>query len=340
MSALKIALKDLKALTREKTILLAILLLISISSLSQIVAMGLSILYSPSFYQKVDIGLVGNAPIFESVAKPVKYKSLNKALEDLRSGKIYAIVVLNENATGVNYVTVYIPREDVKAIRVIPYLRSVLMDYQDSLRNSKGIPVLRIQAYDFSGNWIDVLEGISVKFRFIYTVLIPLLVVLTAVILSIYIIDVMCEELETKTIDVLAISVNLRDVVIGKVIASLAVALLLTSMWILALVVNGVNIDVPLTAFSAFTFYHLLIPIALITSAIVKNRERSQLVFSLTAILIILLFLIFGKSPLGLVVKSSLSMFDATLIVYALASILLTVLAVKIAVREVEKLFK
>jgi len=334
------ALKDLKALTREKTILLAILLLISISSLAQIIAMGLSILYSPSFYQKVDIGLVGNAPIFESIAKPVKYKSLDKALEDLRKGKIYAVVVLNENATGVNYVTVYIPKEDVKAIKVIPYLRIILMDYQDRLRSLKGIPILRVQAYDFSGNRIDVPEGISVKFRFIYTVLIPLLVVLTAVILGVYVVDVMCEELETKTIDVLAISVSLRDVVVGKVIASIVVALLLTSMWILALIVNGISIDVPLTAFSAFTFYHLFIPIALITSAIVKNRERSQLVFSLTAIPIILLFLSFGKSPLGLVVKSSLSTFDETLIVYALTSVLLTVLAVEIAVKEVEKLFK
>ena len=329
MDAVKIAKKDLRALAKEKTVLVAVLLLISLSSLSQIVAIGLTILYSPSFNANVKIGLVGDAPIFERIAHPVKFENLEEALASLKNGEVDAVVLLNETLNETNYIDVYIPKEDVKAVKVIPALRKILMDYQDTLRAYKGIPILRVKAYDLSGKPIDVPEGISIQFRFMYTALIPLIVILTAIILGVYVIDILYEEL--GCLEVLLCCVRLRDVVLAKILAVTFVSAVLTATWLLGLIANGVSINVPLTVLSSYTTYILSVSIAMMVFRFSRNREEAQLVYSLIFIPLILSFLTFDPSPLSLVVKSALSIFDFAIVAFLTIDLLLLTLAVRLA---------
>jgi hypothetical protein len=338
MSALKIALKDLKAVSREKTIVLAVLLLLSMSSLSNIVAMGLAILFSPSFYHEVKIGLVGNAPIFESIAKPVKFESLQNALSSLAKGEVEAVLVFNENLTRANHVTIYLPKDDIRAVKSVPYLRKVLMEYQDELRKLKGIPTLKLEAFDESGRKIEVPEGTSIQFRFIYLVLIPTLVILTAIITSMFVIDSVCEEIETKTLELLATAVSFRDIVAGKVLASVIISATLTVFWLLALLLNDIAMNVLQLLYASFVFYSLTIPIALMLATTLKNREKAQLVFSLLVIPIILTFLSFEHSPIALIVKAGVSVADLhASIFYGLTALVIGIIAIAISEKELKK---
>ncbi|ADB58027.1 ABC transporter permease family protein [Archaeoglobus profundus] len=329
MDALNIAKKDLRALAKERTVLVAVLLLISLSSLSQIVAMGLTILYSPSSSANIKIGLVGSAPIFERIAHPVKFDSLEEALASLKVGEVDAIIVLNESLKEINYVDVYIPKEDVKAVKVIPALRKILMDYQDTLRAYRGIPILKVGTYDLSGKPVDVPEGISIQFRFMYTALIPLIVVLTSIILGVYIIDILYEEL--GCLEVLLCCVRLRDVILAKILAVTFVSAALTATWLLGLIANGVSINVPLTVISSYITYILSVSVAMIVFRFSRNREEAQLIYSLIFIPLILSLLTFSPSPLSLIVKSSLSIFDLAIVAFLAIDLILITLAIKLA---------
>ncbi len=305
MESVKIALKDLRSIKKEKTILVVILLLFFVASFSSLIIVGLTFLYSPVGYATAKIGLVGNAPIFSSLVHPIRYDSLEQAIKDLVNGKIDAVVVFNENVTGTNFVTIYLPKEDVKAIKATLYLRKKLMEYQDILRKLRGIPTLNLKVYE-DGKEIEVPEGFSLRFRFIYVMLIPMLAVTTAVISSAFIIDSLCEEIETKTLDVLLSVVDLGDVIAGKLLASFILSVFLTVFWMVMLAVNGIEIHNPALAMAtSLSICLVMIALSLAISAFTINREKSQLVFSIVAVSVIMLMFSTPISPVGLLVRLS-----------------------------------
>ncbi len=336
---LSVALKDLKSVRREKTILLVIALLFFVASFSSLVVFGLTVLYSPSGYTNAVVGLVGKAPIFSSIVHPIQYDSLDKALSDLRNGKIDAVVVFNENVTGKNFITIYVPKEDLKAIKATLYLRKKLMEYQDVLRRMRGIPTLNLKVYE-DGREIDVPEGYSIHFRFVYVMLIPLLAVTTAVISAAFLIDSICEEVETKTIEVLLTALDSGEIVSGKVLASLVLSIVLTAFWMVMLSINGFKISNPAIAFLiCMAICALFTSLALIVSSLTMTREKAQLVFSILVISAIMLMFSDSSTPVGLLVRvSANSPFKIeSVIAYFILSTLAMLIAILFADRRISK---
>ncbi len=339
MESVKIAVKDLRSIRKEKTILVIMLLLFFVASFSSLIIIGLTFLYSPMGYATAKIGLVGNAPIFSSLVHPIRYNSLEKALEDFVNGKIDAVVVFNENVTGTNFITIYLPKEDIKAIRATLYLRRKLMEYQDVLRRIKGIPTLNLKVYE-DGKEIEVPEGFSLRFRFIYVMLIPLLAVTTAIISSAFLIDSICEEIETGTLDVLLSILDLKDVIAGKLLASFILSVFLTIFWMVMLAVNGIRICNPaLAMITVLSICFIMTAISLAISAFMMDREKSQLVFSIVAVSVIMLMFSTPISPIGLLVRisagSSFSVIELT--VYLTASLLAILLSLLTAEKRLNK---
>ena len=339
MEHLKIALKDLKSIKKEKTILVVVSLLFFVASFSSLIVVGLTLLYSPSGYTTAKIGLVGNAPLFSSLVHPIRYNSLEQALKDLVNGRIDAIVVFNENLTETNFITIYLPKDDVKAIKATLYLRKKLMEYQDIIRKLRGIPTLNLKVYE-NGKEIDVPEGYSLHFRFIYVMLIPLLAVTTAIISSAFLIDSICEEIETKTLDVLLSIVDLGDVIAGKVFASLILSVFLTVFWMTMLAINGITIHNPaLSMITALSICLIMIALSLVISAFTMNREKAQLVFSIVVVSVIMLMFSTSVSPIGLLVRISAgsSFSISEFVIYLVASVLAIVLSLFTAEKRLNK---
>ncbi len=339
MEALRIALKDIRGLRKEKTILIVMSLLFFVASFSSLVVLGLTFLYSPMGYANAKIGLVGRAPLFSSIVHPIQYDSMERAVRDLVEGRIDAVVVFNENLTGQNFITIYMPKDDLKAIRATLYLRKKLMEYQDVIRRIRGIPTLNLKVYE-DGREIEVPEGYSLRFRFVYVMLIPLLAVTTAVITSAFLIDSICEEIETKTLDVLLTAVELEDVIAGKVLSSLILSVLLTTFWMVMLTLNGMEIENPTLAMViALSICLLLTSPSLIISTFTMNREKAQLVFSIVVVSAIMLMFSNSASPIGLLVRISAgSTFSALEVVtYSAASVLAMLLSMLIAEKRLSK---
>lgn len=309
-ATLAIALKDLRSMLKERTFVSVILLLIFVASFASVLTFGLLILYNPTylnilFESELRIGVAGDAPVLHSFFDGKHYSSLNDAFYDFYTGKIDAILWLpKENLTkGSNYVKVFLPREEVKSIQASVIIKKKLIEYQDHLRKLRGMPTGgKLLVYSMSGEELIIPEGVSMVFKFIYVVLIPLMMITTAVVASGLFIDLITEEKETGTIDLLFAACKKDEIISGKILAATLLPVILTPIWLTLLVLNGVEIHNFLLVLSiAYSFSFFMISVAAFIVTVFKDRERSQLVFSLATVGIIPVLFVHPLSPSSLI---------------------------------------
>jgi len=333
---LRLALKDLKGMVKERTFVSVMVLLIFVTSFSSVITFGILTLYNPEYVgfaieKEANVALVGNAPMLEKIMKVKKYDSLQKAFRDFYEGDIDAIIVANESSKS--YLRVYLPKEEIKAIQTSLFIKEKLVKYEKELRRRNSIPIFELSFYA-KGKRIDLPQGVSISFKFIYVVLIPLLMITTAVSAAGLLIDSMTEEIETKTLELLKSSpLSSTEISIGKILASYILSATLTPIWIILVIANGIDIHNVALVFSlSLSFSLMLISLAYTLSVVIKDRERSQLVFSIVIISIIPLLFTNPFSPVGLVGRIAangyFSLFEP--IVYLITSLIVLLSLVKI----------
>lgn len=291
---LKIAMKDLKAAIKERTLLSIIGLQLFVALFASVITFGLLVLYNPGYTgyaieKEVRIGFVGNAPILHDVVEPYRtYNSIDSALGDFYEGGIDAIVWLPvEKYDGSNIVRVILPKEEIKAIQSSLLLKEKLKNYEYEMRKIRGIPAkIELNTYSPDFKRVNVPEDYSITFKFIYVMLIPLLIITTAATAAGMFIDLISEEIETKTVHVLlSTPLNEEKIVQGKILSSILLAAILTPTWILLLFLNGIEIrNVFLVMLVSISIAMLFLSISALSVSFSKDRERAQLVFSLAII--------------------------------------------------------
>ncbi len=281
--------KDLKMIARERTIISAIAILIFIASFSSIITFGLLVLYKPDFIalSGVKVGVAGDCPILKMSGADVKYMSLKDGLNDFYGGKIDALIYLpEENASSVNFVTVYLPKDEISGIIASSKVKDILKEYQERLRKINGIPPSHgFRFYDENFRRAEIREGSSITFRFIYAVLIPLLLITTAIISGGLAIDLISEEYETKTYEViLSTPMSSSEFISSKIFVSLLISSILSVIWIVLIYLN-VGIQNPVFLFIlSISLSMIFSSLGSISSLVFKDRERSQLVFSIISV--------------------------------------------------------
>ncbi len=281
--------KDLKMIARERTIISAIAILIFIASFSSIITFGLLVLYKPDFIalSGVKVGVAGDCPILKMSGADVKYTILKDGLNDFYGGKIDALIYLpEENASSVNFVTVYLPKDEISGIIASSKVKDILKEYQERLRKINGIPPSHgFRFYDENFRRAEIREGSSITFRFIYAVLIPLLLITTAIISGGLAIDLISEEYETKTYEViLSTPMSSSEFISSKIFVSLLISSILSLIWIVLIYLN-VGIQNPVFLFIlSISLSMIFSSLGSISSLVFKDRERSQLVFSIISV--------------------------------------------------------
>jgi len=146
---------------------------------------------------------------------------------------------------------------------------------------------------------VKVPSGSSTIFKFIYLILIPLLAVTTAVVAAGLTIDSVCEEIQTRALEVL-LSTPLTPfkISMAKILTPFIFSTSLTVIWLSLLSINGIDIAKPVEALViSASISALFIAIAYFTAAYFKDRERAQLVFSIFAAGLLPLLVTKAKSP-------------------------------------------
>lgn len=331
MSRFLILLKrELRSITKEKTIIFAIVVQFFIASFSSIILVGIMAFYDPSSIAdnsqvSIRAGIVGGGGNTEPLSGYLEegnvrvylYQDRSLAEEAFLAGYIDAVLILPDTMDGVVDMKLIMPKLDAKKTVVFMMLDKPLKKYEDHLRRSAGVDI----RYDGSGGKPHT------TYEFLYSLIVPILMLFPALIAGSIVIDTVSEEFENKTFETLAVTpVSLVQIVASKIAAAILIAAVQVVMWVGLLRLNDIVIQ------KAFLVIMLGIVIAAVVSVLTavialyfKDRERSQFVYSIVLIALIGVSYFLNPSPFGLITRlaagdPSLGIFQVFLYVIPLAA--------------------
>jgi ABC-type Na+ efflux pump permease subunit len=324
--------KEIRAIGRERTIMLAIIIQLIIASLSSVILFGLMSYYDPSSIGQntavpVRVGVVGDehsqliAYLQDAHATVDVYDSPEAAQDDFAHGRIDTIVYLPSATTGVTELKLFLPQSDTKQTVIMMVLQTPLKKFENYLREQKGIEV----------RYQDVKGKTSTSWEFQYSFIIPLLMLFPAFIAGSIMIDTLSEEFENKTLDtLLSTPVSLNTMIGAKLVAAEAIAVVQCVLWSLLLSFNGMRISNLLAVlFLAAILSAFVAAGSALLSLYFKDRERSQFLYSVALIVVASISYLANPSPISLMSRlaaGDLNVGSADVLIYLVPLVVLLVL--------------
>ncbi|BAI60542.1 putative ABC transporter [Methanocella paludicola SANAE] len=297
--------KELVSVMKEKTIVLAILIQLLIAAFSSVILVGLMSFYDPNSIAEntnihFSVGVSGDSDgVFSSYLRDSNfvvsaYATEEEAKEAMRSGIIDAVIAIPASE-GVVDMQLYMPQSDTSATVFTMLIKEPLKKYENYLREKNGIHVMYT---GMSGRQ-------STTFEFLYSFIVPLLMLFPAFIAGSMIIDSISEEVENKTLDtLLSAPVSLNAVLFGKVAATLFLAAVQCVLWLVLLSLNRLYVQSPLEVLLLALIITAFVTFGSgIISLYFKDRERSQFAYSMLLLAAAGASLFFDPSPLSLMAR-------------------------------------
>lgn len=281
-----IAFRILRDLRREKTFVFALFLQFFLI-LSIYVILGFtSIFFSPQtlLAEKIDVGVVGKTSLTPFInssryANVVVFEDPNEAVVTFMEGDVDVVVVEESKSIPLNY-TIYLPESKLQSTIILSVLKEQFELLEDYLRHSQvdadAIPLRQIRVVGRPRPGSDYL------YELLYGLLIPYLLLVPVFLVGSLVIDLMCEEIERKTISLLLIASSLRRVYLEVLAAALVLIFVQLVIWMGFLRFQGVVI-----ANTEFILLYLLVLSSLIfllgmlLSVTLKIKSRAQLIYSI-----------------------------------------------------------
>lgn len=342
-NTLLIAKKDLRGLFSERTLVLTILLQLAIASFSSFLVVGLTSFYDPGALADEDlaginIGLAYRSEVTlnnstirdeknvnetllyhlidESKLSPVSYPDYSGAGSGFYEGEIDGIVLVPNvaiNGSDLIEIHIYLPETDFKSTILMLQLKEPLERLERYVREIRTKRLPNYTPIDL--NILNLPERSSNHyFEFIYVALIPLLVFTPAFISGGLVIDLITEEFERKTIDLILVTpTTFSELINGKILVATMIVPVQAFTWLLLLSLNGIDIQhiLAITLFvTVATFILVLIGAAI--SIKTKNRGMAQLFYSLILITLFLLCYVFPNSPMNVVTRLAIDSISGT----------------------------
>jgi len=287
-SRLTIARRDVASLSREKTIVLALLIQLFIAAFSSFLVVGLTSLYDPGTVQAsgIDIGVSGDATAeLEEAAAAVDgveltpYAERAQAMDGFQSRAVRGLLHA-ETVGGEIRVTATVPEGSIESTLVVVQLRSVLEELERTER------IDRSEFLDEPPVSLPEETTSSPYFGFTYTVLVPLLLFLPPFISGSIAVDAITEEIERGTLELLRVApVSLVDIIDGKALGMAILAPLQAILWIVLLGANGIAIrNVPALVLLVAATSVLVVVFGIVLGLLTGKRQQAQLLYSVLVI--------------------------------------------------------
>lgn len=298
--------RELKSITKEKTIVLAIVIQLFIASFSSIIAIGLMSFYDPDSIGQntritVNAGIVGDtdSPLIEFLRGKnltvTPFIDAANAEEAFHSGQVDTIIFVPKDNTGIVNMKLILPSLDSKATVILMVLKEPLKKFETYLRETNGIQV----------NYKDLGGKPPSTYEFLYSLIIPMLMFFPALLAGSMVIDTVSEEIENKTLDTLhSTPVSLNEILGAKMLAAASTVPIQGIIWAMLLRLNGLHIyNLGLVLLLSAIIGAFISVSAAIISLYFKDRERSQFMFSIMLMVIAGLSFLFHSSPFNLVAR-------------------------------------
>jgi len=142
--------RELRAVTREKTIMIAVLIQLCLASFSSVIIMGLVAYYDPesiALNARVSIraGVVGDtesalARFLEAGKVRVRtFASPEAAEAAFKAGRVDTIIYIPDETSGVVDMQLYLPESESRSTVILMMLQEPLKKYENYLRKERGI---------------------------------------------------------------------------------------------------------------------------------------------------------------------------------------------------------
>ena len=306
--------RELRAVTREKTIMLAIVIQLFIASFSSVIVTGLMSFYDPDSIGQTArasfrIGLVDEtggplaAILAEKSLSVLPMRTAGAAERAFSRGYIDAAILLPEPADGATTnMRLVLPELDSKATVLTMVLKEPLKEYEDYLRRQNGI----------TPGYTGLEARADTTFEFHYSLILPILMFFPALLAGSLVIDTISEETENKTLDTLrAAPVSLGQILGAKVTAAVIMVLLQCSAWLGLLHANNLPVANAGTVLLLALVVGTLVSLgAALVALYFKDRERAQFTYSMALVGLVGLSYLLEPSPFNLIAR--LATGDAT----------------------------
>lgn len=329
-----IARRDLASLSREKTIVLALLIQLFVAAFSSFLVVGLTSLYDPGSVSEgqVSIGVSGDASReLEAAASGsdgpeiVTFENQSQARQGFQRGRVDAILVANRLPSKQIQVNATVPDGSLKTTLIVVQVRQILEQFERQERTD------RSEHLDRPLVPIPDRVDASPYFGFTYTILLPLLLFLPPFISGSVAVDAITEEIERGTLELLRVApVSLLDIVDGKAVAMAILAPMQALLWIILVSANGIAVShIPLLLLTVAAMAAIVVILGVVLGLYMGERKSAQLIYSVGVLAIFAGAVVLPEHPSTTVAK--LAVDSATTTTYALVGVY-TVLAVSLYV--------
>lgn len=326
-NTLVITKKEMRSLLNEKTLILAVIIQLMIASFSSLLVIGLSSFFDPSALDRYDIdrvkvGIIGEGElkrfIEKSKVKPYYYEDLDSALLDFNNNRIDAVLVFPTSESSSNeiiQILLYLPKSDIKGTFVTLQLKKPLEEFEAFVRDVRGPRI----GFEPVRLYVDEApKKTSTYFEFIYGILIPLLVLTPVFISGSMVIDMLTEEYERRTMELLLVSpLSFSEILNGKMLAAVLLVPAQVFLWLVLVSLSGIevnNIGIILLLTTAVSV--IIILIGAVIAFRYKERVISQYLYSLILILLFMAGYLFADSPFNLITRLSSGAAGAEALIY------------------------
>lgn len=314
-----IARHTLAGLTREKTIVLALLIQLFVAAFSSFLVVGLVSLHDPGSVaaETIDVGVTGDATdrLVAAVGtgsgpRAVAYDSREAAMAAFDAGAVDAVIVARHADSRIA-VEAIAPEGSLRTTLVVVQLRDALEAFERSERRQRASYLARAPVA------LPPEAPSGPYFGFTYTVLVPLLLFLPVFISGSVAVDAVTEEIERGTLELLrAAPVSLVTIVEGKAVALAALAPLQAGLWLALLVANGTHVaHVPELLLMVTALAVLVVAMGVLLGFLLGERQRAQLIYSVGILVVLSAAALFPEHPATTTAK--LAVDSATLTTHA-----------------------
>jgi len=282
-----IARRDIASLSREKTIVLALVIQIFIAAFSSFLVVGLTSLYDPGSVESGELtfGVSGdtrnelNEAAREAGVEIEQYPTRTAAMDAFQRGEVIGVLHADASSEQIE-VTATVPDGSIQSTLAVVKARDVLEALERNERTNR--------AAHLETNPVPLPPeaDASSYFGFTYTVLVPLLLFLPPFISGSITVDVLTEEIERGTLELLRVApVSLTDIFDGKALGMAILAPIQALLWIALLSVNGITIDnVLLLVVLVAAVALLVVVLGAVLGLTLGQRRQAQLLYSIIAL--------------------------------------------------------
>jgi len=300
--------KELASVLRDRTIIIALLIQLFIASFSSALLLGMLSLYDADTIlqfsgARVKVGIVGvESPLADFLRERgmtvTPFATLEEAQAEFFKNKVNAIFVTPQNPAEIQ---LYLPKNEAARALLRMVLQEPMKRYENFLRSERGIDV----------RYADLQGKPATSFEFMYSVLLPMLMFFPAFVAGSMSVDSLTEETENNTLQtLLSTPLSPSVMVSAKMTAAVFLAFAQCAAWLGLLSWNGVEIQNPIWILAlAVLIAGSASALAMLGAVWLKDRERSQFIYSLALLAVAALGGALNVSPV--IALSRLAIGDA-----------------------------